>query len=82
MNERMESGALSPPHHVELACPGAEGTKREGGGVPARHARYDRTSGWRRTWRPGFGPTWTPVQGPIITTFRYPAGARFTFQQI
>ena len=55
------------------------------GGVPARHARYDQNQRLlAENFRAlGFVPYLDPaVQGPIITTFRYPAGARFTFQQM
>ena len=54
-------------------------------GCPPAMPGMTRTSGcWRRTSAPlGFVPYLDPaVQGPIITTFRYPAGARFTFQQM
>ena len=58
---------------------------KEEGGVPARHARYDQNQRLlAENFRAlGFVPYLDPaVQGPIITTFRYPAGARFTFQQM
>ena len=53
--------------------------------MPARHARYDQNQRLlAENFRAlGFVPYLEPaVQGPIITTFRYPAGARFTFQQM
>ena len=76
--------ALYLPHPCGAGlCPGAGGT--EGGGWGARHARYDQNQRLlAENFRAlGFVPYLDPaVQGPIITTFRYPAGARFTFQQM
>ena len=71
--------------HVVLAFAQALEELKAEGGVPARHARYDQNQRLlAENFRAlGFVPYLDPaVQGPIITTFRYPAGARFTFQQM
>ncbi|MFR2521006.1 MAG: 2-aminoethylphosphonate--pyruvate transaminase, partial [Evtepia gabavorous] len=76
---------FTSPTHVVLAFAQALEELKEEGGVPARHARYDQNQRLlAENFRAlGFVPYLDPaVQGPIITTFRYPAGARFTFQQM
>ena len=77
--------ALHLPHHVVLAFDQALKELEAEGGIPARHARYDEN---QRLLAENFqalasAPTWTPaVQGPIITSFCYPEGATFTFDQM
>ena len=76
---------FTSPTHVVLAFAQALEELKAEGGVPARHARYDQNQRLlAENFRAlGFVPYLDPaVQGPIITTFRYPAGARFTFQQM
>ena len=76
---------FTSPTHVVLAFAQALEELKEEGGVPARHARYDQNQRLlAENFRAlGFVPYLDPaVQRPIITTFRYPAGARFTFQQM
>ena len=84
MNEDGKWRFTSPTHVVLAFAQALEELKAEGG-VPARHARYDQNQRLlAENFRAlGFVPYLDPaVQGPIITTFRYPAGARFTFQQM
>ena len=55
------------------------------GGIPARHARYDENQRLlaENFQALGFRPYLDPaVQGPIITSFCYPQGAAFTFDQM
>ena len=55
------------------------------GGVSARCARYTENQKLlsQRLSALGFRPYLAPqVQGPIITSFHYPEGATFTFQQM
>ena len=76
---------FTSPTHVVLAFAQALEELKEEGGVPARHARYDQNQRLlAENFRAlGFVPYLDPaVHGPIITAFRYPAGARFTFQQM
>lgn len=76
---------FTSPTHVVLAFAKALEELKAEGGVPARNARYDEnqrlmTENFRAL---GFRPYLSAeVQGPIITTFRYPEGATFTFQQM
>lgn len=83
MNEDGKWRFTSPTHVVLAFAQALEELKAEGG-VPPAMPGMTRTSGcWRRTSAPwALCPTDPAVQGPIITTFRYPVGARFTFQQM
>ncbi len=76
---------FTSPTHVVLAFAQALRELKEEGGIPARNARYQEnqkllTSNFAEL---GFRPYLDPkVQGPIITTFYYPEGAKFTFQEM
>jgi 2-aminoethylphosphonate-pyruvate transaminase len=76
---------FTSPTHVVLAFAQALKELKEEGGIPARNARYQEnqkllTSNFAEL---GFRPYLDPeVQGPIITTFYYPEGAKFTFQEM
>ena len=87
--EGMEEGngkwRFISPTHVVLAFAKAMDELEAEGGIPARHARYEKNQKLltERLGALGFKPYLDPsVQGPIITTFFYPVEARFTFQQM
>lgn len=76
---------FTSPTHVVLAFAQALKELKAEGGVPARYARYDENQRLlaENLSAMGFRPYLdTKVQGPIITTFRYPEGAKFTFRQM
>ena len=76
---------FTSPTHVVLAFAQALKELKAEGGVPARYARYDENQRLlaENLSVMGFRPYLdTKVQGPIITTFRYPEGAKFTFRQM
>lgn len=76
---------FTSPTHVVLAFSKAMDELDEEGGIPARAHRYDENNQLliARMRQFGFKPYLAPdVQGPIITTFFYPEGHAFTFQQM
>lgn len=76
---------FTSPTHVVLAFAKAMEELEAEGGIPARHARYERNERLlaERLGALGFRPYLRPeVQGPIITSFYYPEGAGFTFRQM
>ena len=76
---------FTSPTHVVMAFAQALKELKAEGGVPARYARYDENQRLlaENLSVMGFRPYLdTKVQGPIITTFRYPEGAKFTFRQM
>ena len=85
----MEDGGgkwrFTSPTHVVLAFDQALKELEAEGGIPARHARYDENQRLlaENFQALGFRPYLDPaVQGPIITSFCYPEGATFTFDQM
>ena len=85
MEEGNGKWRFTSPTHVVLAFAKAMEELKEEGGIPARHARYENNQKLlaKRLGALGFTPYLDPaVQGPVITTFCYPKGARFTFQQM
>ena len=85
----MEEGGgkwrFTSPTHVVLAFDQALKELEAEGGIPTRHARYDENQRLlAENFRAlGFRPYLDPsVQGPIITSFCYPEGAKFTFQEM
>ena len=85
----MEEGGgkwrFTSPTHVVLAFAQALKELEAEGGIPARHARYDQNQRLlAENFRAlGFRPYLDPaVQGPIITSFCYPEGATFTFEEM
>ena len=85
----MEDGGgkwrFTSPTHVVLAFDQALKELEAEGGIPARHARYDENQRLlaENFQALGFRPYLDPaVQGPIITSFCYPQGAAFTFDQM
>ena len=85
MEEGNGKWRFTSPTHVVLAFAKAMEELEEEGGIPVRHARYAENQKLlaERLGALGFKPYLDPsVQGPIITTFFYPEGARFTFQQM
>ena len=76
---------FTSPTHVVLAFDQALKELEAEGGIPARHARYDENQRLlaENFQALGFRPYLDPaVQGPIITSFCYPQGAAFTFDQM
>lgn len=76
---------FTSPTHVVLAFAKALEELKAEGGVPARQARYTQNQKLlaQRLSALGFTPYLDPqVQGPVITSFHYPQGAAFTFQQM
>lgn len=76
---------FTSPTHVVLAFAEALKELKAEGGIPARNARYDENQRLlaENLSALGFRPYLNAdVQGPIITTFRYPEGAKFTFRQM
>ena len=76
---------FTSPTHVVLAFDQALKELEAEGGIPARHARYDQNQRLlAENFRAlGFRPYLDPaVQGPIITSFCYPEGATFIFDQM
>ena len=76
---------FTSPTHVVLAFAQALKELQKEGGIAARNARYQENQKLlaKRFSELGFRPYLDPsVQGPIITTFYYPEGAAFTFQQM
>lgn len=76
---------FTSPTHVVLAFAKALEELKAEGGVPARQARYTENQKLlaERLSALGFTPYLDPqVQGPVITSFHYPQGATFTFQQM
>ncbi len=85
MEEGKGKWRFTSPTHVVLAFAKAMEELEEEGGIPARFARYDHNQKLltERFEALGFKPYLDPaVQGPIITSFCYPEGAKFTFQQM
>lgn len=85
----MEDGGgkwrFTSPTHVVLAFDQALKELEAEGGIPARHARYDENQRLlaENFQALGFRPYLDPaVQGSIITSFCYPEGATFTFDQM
>lgn len=71
------------PTHVVLAFAKALRELQEEGGIPARHRRYAENNRLliEKMGRLGFTPCIDGAhQGPIITTFFYPAGRSFRFE--
>lgn len=76
---------FTSPTHVVLAFAQALKELKEEGGIPARNARYRNNQELltQKFAELGFRPYLEPsVQGPVITTFYYPEGAAFTFQEM
>lgn len=76
---------FTSPTHVVLAFAKAMEELEEEGGIPARAARYAANQHLltERLGALGFRPYLDfSVQGPIITSFFYPAGSAFTFQEM
>ena len=75
---------FTSPTHVVLAFRQALRELEEEGGIAARAARYAGNQRLlsERMSAMGFEPFLKDHQGPIITTFRYPEGHTFTFQQM
>ncbi len=85
MEEGNGKWRFTSPTHVVLAFAKAMEELEEEGGIPARFARYDQNQKLlaERFGALGFRPYLDPsVQGPIITSFCYPEGASFSFQQM
>ncbi len=85
MEEGNGKWRFTSPTHVVLAFAKAMEELEEEGGIPARFARYDQNQKLlaERFGALGFQPYLDPsVQGPIITSFCYPEGANFSFQQM
>ena len=76
---------FTSPTHVVLAFARAMEELAEEGGIPARAARYAANQRLlvERLGALGFRPYLDEaVQGPIITSFFYPAGSAFTFEEM
>ena len=76
---------FTSPTHVVLAFAKAMEEMQAEGGIPARHARYEKNQRLvaQKLGELGFKTYLDPsVQGPIITTFLYPADAKYTFNQM
>lgn len=76
---------FTSPTHVVLAFAQAIQELKAEGGVLARQARYQENQRLlsQRFAALGFRPYLDQaVQGPIITSFHYPQGSRFTFQEM
>ena len=75
---------FTSPTHVVLAFRQALRELEAEGGIAARAARYAENQRLltERMRKLGFEPFLADHQGPIITTFRYPEGHTFTFQQM
>ncbi len=76
---------FTSPTHVVLAFAQALKELKEEGGIPARNARYRNNQELltQKFAELGFRPYLeASVQGPVITTFYYPKGAAFTFQEM
>ena len=85
MEEGNGKWRFTSPTHVVLAFAKAMDELEAEGGIPARHARYEKNQKLlaERLGAFGFKPYLDPtVQGPIITTFYYPEGAKFTFKRM
>lgn len=85
----MEKGGgkwrFTSPTHVVLAFAKAMEELEAEGGIPARHARYEKNQKLLVAYlgKLGFQPYLKEeVQGPIITTFYYPKDSHFTFQEM
>lgn len=73
------------PTHVVLAFAQAMRELKEEGGIPARSRRYQENNRLliRRMAELGIRPYVSEeIQGPIITTFYYPEGRDFSFQEM
>ena len=76
---------FTSPTHVVLAFAKAMEELEAEGGITARHERYAANEKLLRKKLSalGFVPFLEQeVQGPIITTFYYPAGYNFSFQEM
>ena len=85
MEEGNGKWRFTSPTHVVLAFAKAMEELEAEGGILARHARYEQNQKLlaERLGALGFQPYLDPaVQGPIITTFCYPEGSSFSFQQM
>ena len=76
---------FTSPTHAVLAFAKALDELDDEGGIPARAARYRANNRLliRKLTDLGFRPLLAPAeQGPIITTFLYPEGHTFAFQEM
>ena len=82
--ERDGKWRYTSPTHVVLAFAQALRELDEEGGIAARSARYAENQRLlaERMGRLGFRTFLTHHQGPIITTFLYPEGAPYTFEEM
>ena len=76
---------FTSPTHVVLAFAKALEELEEEGGIPARARRYEENNRYliEKMAELGIRPYIEgKYQGPIITTFYYPEGSHFSFQEL